>query len=185
MKNIVVAYHSGYGHTKNVAIAIQKGAGGSIVDVDKIDNAEWDILDNADAIIFGCPTYMAGPSAQFKNFIDLTSKRWMSRTWVNKIAGGFTNSGSLSGDKLSTLQQIWLFCMQHGMIWVGVSDVPASYSSKNSDLESRINRLGSSSGLMTQSANLPPSESVPPSGDIETALRFGERIRLITERLKS
>jgi len=45
---------------------------------------------------------------------------WLEQRWKDKIAAGFTNSASQSGDKLSTLLQLTVFAMQMGMIWVGV-----------------------------------------------------------------
>lgn len=36
----------------------------------------------------------------------------------NKITASFTNSHSLSGDKLNYLMQLVVFAAQHGMIWV-------------------------------------------------------------------
>ena len=59
------------------------------------------ILDAADAIIFGAPTYTSSISGPFKVFMDATSKKWFAHAWKDKIAAGFTNSGSHSGDKLA------------------------------------------------------------------------------------
>ena len=78
---VVVVYHSGYGHTKAQAEAVHKGASevaGVTATIITSDDAQknWDPLNQADAIIFGCPTYMGGPSAQFKAFIDAASKIW-------------------------------------------------------------------------------------------------------------
>ena len=52
---------------------------------------KWQYLDRADAIIFGSPTYMAGPSAAFKAFMDATSGRYAEQAWADKLAVGFTN----------------------------------------------------------------------------------------------
>ena len=60
-------------------------------------------LDGCDGIIFGTPTYMGGPAAQFKAFADALGGHWYGRTWQCKVAGGFTTSGGLSGDKQGTL----------------------------------------------------------------------------------
>ena len=60
--------------------------------------SQSDALDRSDAIIFGCPTYMGGPSAQFKTFADATSKLWYEQRWKDKLAAGFTNSGSPAGE---------------------------------------------------------------------------------------
>ena len=57
-------------------------------------------LELADAIIFGAPTYMGGASGPFKTFIDSTSKSYATGAWKDKIAAGFTNSASRSGDKV-------------------------------------------------------------------------------------
>ena len=45
-----------------------------------------------------------------------------------------------------------------------------------------INRVGSFSGLMTQSNTKSGPDIAPPSGDLETARRFGKRIADITAR---
>jgi multimeric flavodoxin WrbA len=64
----------------------------------------WDDLSLCDAITFGTPTYVAGVSAAFKSFQEVSSRAVMSKAlWRDKLAAGFTNSGSRSGDKLATL----------------------------------------------------------------------------------
>ncbi len=186
MTNIAIAYHSGYGHTAKVAEQIAAGvtgAGGSatLVKVDTISEAEWAVLDSADAIIFGSPTYMGGVSAPFKTFIDAASGRWFGQKWKDKIAAGFTNSGSFSGDKLSTLQQLWINAQQHGMIWVGQAEMPPQNKGIHGPGPDMINRLGSAGGLMTQANNDTP-DIVPPAGDLETARRFGARVASVTAR---
>ena len=75
MSKIVIVYHSGYGHTKKVAEAVlagatEAGAQARLLPVGDIDDAGWAELAAADAIIFGAPTYMGGPSADFKKFAD-------------------------------------------------------------------------------------------------------------------
>ena len=44
--------------------------------------------------------------------------------WKDKIAAGFTNSGSRSGDKLATLIQLALFAARHGMHWINLGLPP-------------------------------------------------------------
>ena len=66
----------------------------------------WAELAAADVIVFGAPTYMGSASAVFKQFMDASSKAWYGDVWKNKLAAGFTNSASWSGDKLNTLQQM-------------------------------------------------------------------------------
>lgn len=174
MPKLVVAYHSAYGHSKRVAQAIVDGAAATVnaqlVDVlvliDDAEHLHWQWLDAAAVLVFGCPTYMGSVTAEFKMFMDSTSKRWLNRSWQGKWAAGFANSGGLSGDKLAVLQQLCLFAMQHGMHWTGLPLIPTGYS------EQDLNRLSGFLGLMTQSFNA-PAEQTPPSGDINTAKWFG------------
>lgn len=180
MPTVAIVYHSGFGHTKRVAEAIADGVRAH----DGIDVLLWtsdegierlDELDAADAIVFGCPTYMGGPSAEYKRFIDATGRKWGAQTWRDKIAAGFTNSGSYSGDKLAALQQFSVLAAQHGMIWVGQAEMPQSEPGGHGAPPEAINRIGSFLGLMTQSDDAAP-EITPPEGDLETARRFGRRI---------
>ena len=72
-KKIVVVFHSGYGHTKKQAEAVAKGAQATLIEISQegeITEAEWALLDEADAIVFGTPTYMGMASWQFKKFAD-------------------------------------------------------------------------------------------------------------------
>src|SRR5262245_54116728 len=107
---VAVVYHSGYGHTKILAEAVARGAGsvpGTEIALIPVEQAEARAaeLDAADAIVFGAPTYMGSVSGPFKTFMDWSSKAWFARKWSNKVAAGFTNSASQSGDKLNSLVQ--------------------------------------------------------------------------------
>ncbi|WP_230657449.1 flavodoxin family protein [Psychrobacter sp. I-STPA10] len=168
---IAVIYHSNYGHTKRVAEAIAEGVERQRVAVKILDihQMDWEFADAAQMIVFGSAVYMGSVTADFKAFMDSTSQRWFHRNWQGKWAAGFANSGGLSGDKLSVLQQICLFAMQHGMNWAGFPIMPTGHSSND------INRLSSFIGLMTQSIDAPP-EQTPCRGDIQTAEKFGEHL---------
>ncbi len=181
MKKIAIVYHSGYGHTEMQAKRVQKGANsheGVEAELFKAEEMTNDPtkLNNYDGIIFGAPTYMGSVSAPFKAFMDATSKPWFSGAWKDKIAAGFTNSGSMSGDKFNSLVQLATLAAQHGMIWVslGLQNESATTGKKNGDPEC-INRLGSYLGAMAQSDNL-PSDQTPPEGDLKTAEKLGERV---------
>jgi len=192
MTKIAVVYHSGYGHTDIVARAVAKGAGSSaeaaliaISAEGKIADPEWEILKEADGIIFGSPTYMGAASGPFKIFADASSKPWFAQEWKDKVAGGFTNSHSLSGDKQSTLQQFATLAAQHGMIWVSLGELPAQQTGAPHQRDGMaVNRLGSFMGVMTQAENVAPEESLP-EGDIITAEIYGERVAKIAAKMKS
>lgn len=190
-KIVSVVYHSGYGHTAKVAEAVAAGAKLAanttvhLLKADTLTDAEWETLDKSDAIIMGAPTYMGGVSAQFKTFLDASSKRWFTGAWKNKIAAGFTNSASYSGDKLMSLQQILTTAMQHGMIWVGQTEGSPQLGDGEVPALDAINRVGSYTGLMTQSNAKSGPDVVPPVGDIETAKIFGKRVAEITAKFSA
>ena len=183
---VVVVYHSGYGHTKAQAEAVARGAEsvpGTQVALIPVDQAEARTaeIDAADAVVFGAPTYMGSVSAPFKAFMDWSSKAWFARTWKNKIAAGFTNSGSQSGDKLNTLVQLTVFAMQHGMIWVGLDLMPGNNNSKGSVED--LNRLGSFMGAMAQSNVDQGPDVAPIDSDRKTAEYLGKRVAEFAHRL--
>lgn len=106
MANIVVVFHSGYGHTQRVAQAVADGADAQLLAIDADGNLPeggWETLAAADAIIFGSPTYMGGVSWQFKKFADASSKVWYTQGWKDKLFAGFTNSATMNGDKVATM----------------------------------------------------------------------------------
>ncbi len=184
--DIAVVYHSNYGHTKKVALAICQGASDHAsaiaIDIDTLvgddSEAHWAQLDSAKLIVFGSAVYMGSVTADFKAFMDSTSQRWFTRRWLGKFAAGFANSGGLSGDKLATLQQIQLFAMQHGMNWLGLPLMPTGHG------ETDLNRLSCFLGLMTQSIDA-PIEQTPCQGDMDTALWFGEHLAKSIQRLSA
>jgi NAD(P)H dehydrogenase (quinone) len=181
MSKIAVVYHSGYGHTKKQAEAVYAGAllASPTVDLIAIDaegnisEAAWATLSQADAIIFGSPTYMGSVSWQFKKFADASSKQWFSQAWKDKLAAGFTNSATMNGDKLSTLHYMFTLSMQHSMLWVGTGMMPAnSKAAQRND----VNFVGSFAGAMAPSPSDSSPEEGPLPGDLETAKLFGKRV---------
>ncbi len=175
MSQIVIVYHSGYGHTKKVAEAVAESSGGTLLAIDaggNLPDGSWEQLAAAKAIVFGSPTYMGSVSWQFKKFADASSKPWYSQQWKNKLAAGFTNSASMNGDKLSTLHYFFTLSQQHGMLWVGTGLMPANTKEST---RNDINYVASSAGLMTATpSNASVDEMVP--GDIATARAFGQRV---------
>ena len=176
MANNVVVYFSGYGHTQRVAEFVARGAQAELLAIDADGNlteAQWAALDAADAVIFGSPTYMGMAAWQFKKFADLTSKRWFSGAWRDKVAGGFTISASPSGDKLSTLQYFITLAMQLGMVWVGQPELN----------DGTTNRIGSNSGVMAQVGPTSPASAIP-DGDLATAEAYGRRVAEVAQKLR-
>ena len=184
MSTIAIAYHSGFGHTQALAQALARGIGqvpGARVTLVPVSEAQAraDELDAADAIIFGSPTYMGGVSAEFAAFKDWTSKRWMTRTWQNKLAAGFTVSASWGGDKQGTLHQLLTLAAQHGMVWIGLGLPPGNNHSKGSIED--LNRTGASLGLMAQ-ANADQGNEGIGASEFRTAEALGTRIAEASRR---
>ena len=193
MATVAIVYFSGAGHTHLMAEAIAKGAA-QVSDIqveilritgDQIVEGRWKneammaTLEQADAIIFGSPTYMGGVAAQFKAFIDGASEAWFQQKWKDKLAGGFTHSSSLSGDKQGTLIYMAINAAQHGMVWVNAADMPSHYIGKDDG----VNRLGSFMGVMGQSSlDMSGAPAVVDEGDRLTAMNFGRRMSEAVQR---
>lgn len=184
---VAVVFHSGYGHTARQAQAVFEGAQAvpgveaSILSVAEMNDAFWADLADADAIIFGAPTYMGSLSAKFKEFMDASSKVWFTQGWKDKLAAGFTNSGSQSGDKLNSLVQLMVFSSQQSMIWVSLGLMPGNNSSKGSTDD--LNRIGSYSGAMSQS-NVNQGADAMLESDLKTAAHLGKRVAETALRFK-
>jgi NAD(P)H dehydrogenase (quinone) len=191
MKIISIVFHSGAGHTKKMAEAVHKGVSsvngiksylleikGDHIDKGRFQNENlMKTLDQSDAIIFGSPTYMGNVSGQFKAFADATGERWMKRAWVDKVAAGFTVSGSPSGDKLNTLNYFHILAAQHGMISIGQNIV--GYGDKLGR-----NNLGSYMGVMGQ-GGMQPDDGSPSPGDLATGEALGVRVAEFILKIKA
>src|SRR5262249_4619832 len=151
---VSIVYYTNTGHTGALAEAVARGAAAvEGVDVKLLRILPEDVangryqnesliktLDESDAIIFGAPTFMGSVSAVFKAFMEATFPLWFEQRWKDKIASGFTNSASQSGDKLSSLIQLVVLAAQLSMIWVPVGDPPGNNWSGGSVND--VNRLG-------------------------------------------
>lgn len=188
MSHIAIVYHSGYGHTARQAQAVARGAdtaGDVDVTLVPVDDVEqhWDLLAQCDAIVFGAPTYMGSASAQFKVFMDATSRTVFAKggLWRDKVAAGFTNSAARSGDKLATLQQFAIFAAQHGMHWVNLGLPPGHNNSKST--EETANRHGFFLGAAAQSNADEGPDVAPPPADLLTAEHLGKRVATVARQL--
>ncbi|MGV0645811.1 flavodoxin family protein [Mycolicibacterium sp. XJ879] len=183
---IVIAYHSGFGHTATLAGAVaagarEAGAAVTLLSVDQMTETDWDVLDGADGIIFGSPTYMGNLSAGFQAFAEKTGRRCANGDWRDKVAAGFTNSGAKSGDKLNTLVSMAVFAAQHHMHWVSLGLGPGWNSSGSS--QNDLNRLGFWLGAGAQTDIDADPDRVHPS-DVQTCRHLGWRVAIVTRQLK-
>lgn len=186
---VAVVFHSGYGHTRKQAEAVHAGAGSvmgvqsALIPVEEID-AHWSHLEAVDAIIFGAPTYMGSASAPFKAFMDASAQAVFSRSaWKDKVAAGFTNAASRSGDKLNTLQQLAIFAAQMGMHWVNLGLPPGHNNSTST--EQAMNRHGYFLGAAAQSDADVNAEAGATASDLKTSAYLGARVARVALQLSA
>ena len=178
MSRLAIIHHSAHGHTEHIARQVHRGAS-EVDDVEvQLIKAEDiartpDSLVDYDGFIFGSPTYLGGVSGPFKSFMDTTGRLWRTQQLKGKLAAGFTVSSLPSGDKQSTLLSMFVFSMQHGMLWVGNPILPEQHSGVPYD--EAANRLGSWSGLMAQAGHGAAADAFVP-GDLKTARMFGGEV---------
>lgn len=164
---------AGLNSVHDVNIITHKIQGHEIVEGRFVNHDIFTDLKDCDAIIFGTPTYMGGPSAQFKTFADATSDLWCEQEWSGKIAAGFTCGSAMNGDQTGTLQYFVTLANQHGMFWVGL-DCAHGYKDHG------VNRLGCQLGVVAHS----PDGEVH-SSDLATAKYLGQRVAEQARRLAS
>lgn len=181
----MVAYHSGFGHTATLAQQVARGTESAaaqvrLIAVDTVGDDEWALLDAADAIIFGCPTYMGNASAGFQGFAERTGRRCIEGTWRDKVGAGFTNSGAKAGDKLQTLTALAVFAAQHHMHWVNLG-LPAEWNSSGAN-EFDLNRLGFWLGAGA-STDVDADAAAVHDADVRTCEHLGRRVATVTGQL--
>jgi len=165
MKRIAIVHHSAHGHTEHIARHIRTGCNG-------VSGVVADLL----------RTYLGGVSGPFKSFMDSTGGMWPRQSLKGKLAAAFTVSSLHAGDKQSTLLSLFIFSMQHGMLWMGNPILPEQHVGVPYD--EAANRLGSWSGLMAQAGHASPPDAFVP-GDVKTARLFGSNFAHTLLRLSA
>ena len=89
-------------------------------------------------------------------------------------------SASLNGDKGQTLAYLNTLSSQHGGLWVSLGMMPANTKAAT---RNNVNNLGGSVGLMVQAPSDAGADAIP-SGDVETARKFGERVAAAVRKFK-
>lgn len=167
-KNILVAYHSETGNTRQMAEAVADGArsvpGVSVMLKLTAEVSESDLI-RADAIIVGSPVYNAAPSPAISEF--MASWPFENEPLKDKIGAAFVTGGGISaGEELvqmSLLQSMLVF----GMIIVGGPDWTQPFGAS---------AVTSEAPFMTNSY-----EGIHPAF-LEKGRRLGERVAGLTLR---
>lgn len=130
MTKIAVIYYSAYGHTYELARAVEDGAksvGAETrlrkvrelapdeviatqqgwhehrVATQHVSEATHEDLEWADGFAFGTPTRYGGPAAQLKQFIDTTGKLWQKGALADKAVTSFSGAMNPHGGQESTI----------------------------------------------------------------------------------
>jgi len=143
MTNVLVLYHSVYGHIERMAGAVAEGAR-EVVGVEatvkrvpetmpasllaqigaKQDQpapvADPSELPDYDAIIFGTPTRFGNMSGQMRTFLDLTGPLWLKGALIGRVGSVFASSATQHGGQESTLLSFHTTLLHHGMVIVGL-----------------------------------------------------------------
>ncbi|MBO1519541.1 NAD(P)H:quinone oxidoreductase [Oceanisphaera pacifica] len=142
MTNVLVLYHSMYGHIETMANTVAEGArsvDGVKVTVKRVpETMDTEVFKNAggkteqaapvatpaelaeyDAIIVGTPTRFGNMSAQMRNFFDQTGGLWAKGALAGKVASVFTSTGTGGGQEM-TITSTWTTLAHHGMVIVPI-----------------------------------------------------------------
>jgi NAD(P)H dehydrogenase (quinone) len=145
--NMLIIYHSTYGHVRTMAEAAAAAAGeipGVEVLLRRVPEtlsdeilskmgaleaaqAQADVpvatveeLEGADAVLFGTPTRFGNMTGQMRQFLDATGGLWMKGTLVGKPGGVFVSTATQHGGQESTILSFHTFLLHQGMIVVGL-----------------------------------------------------------------
>lgn len=103
------------------AEALEKsGAGAARTAFAHVPIIEPDQLTEADAILFGTPTRFGNMCAQMRNFLDRTTRLWLSGALVGKVGSVFASTATQHGGQETTITSFHSTLLHHGMIIVGV-----------------------------------------------------------------
>jgi NAD(P)H dehydrogenase (quinone) len=155
MANVLIVFHSLWGHIYKMARAVKEGAeripgtqvrmlqvpetlSEEILGKMAADRKEFshipvanpNDLTDADAIIFGCGTRYGGATAQMRAFIDSTGKLWSNGALIGKIGSAFTSTGTQHGGQETTIISLYISLLHHGMIIAGVPYSEARQSAR-------------------------------------------------------
>jgi NAD(P)H dehydrogenase (quinone) len=152
---VLVVYYTMNGHTHRLAEAVAEGArqvvGAEVVlcrvpetlskaDLKRrgaVEEAEGIIakvpvctpeeLEEADAVIFGTPSYLGNMSGQMRIFLDSLGDLWKKNALVGKVGSVFVSSGSQHGGQEAAILSFHPTLLHLGMIIVGL---PYSFESQ-------------------------------------------------------
>jgi len=198
MSKILVLYYSMYGHVETMATAVAEGArrveGAEVIikrvpdlipeDVArkagaKVDQAApivtVDELPSYDAIIFGTPTRFGNMCSQMRNFLDRTTKLWLSGALIGKVGSVFVCTGTQHGGQETTITSFHSTLLHQGMIIVGTPYSCQALLNMNEITGGSPYGAGTFSGV--------DSARQPSENELTIARFQGEHVAKITKKL--
>lgn len=136
MTRILILYYSKHGNTRKMARLIARGVqqvngceamvrtveplvkDDDYTAADAIISSEE--LAECDGLLLGSPSHFGNMAAPLKAFIDSTSQIWLNGELEGKPAGVFANSSSIHGGQETTLINMLIPLLHHGMVLAGL-----------------------------------------------------------------
>lgn len=168
---VLIAYHSGTGHTEKLARAIGEGAG-AVNGVEPMVRRTADVtaaeILAADGIVIGSPVHWASLTAETKRFLDTTgSALWSAKTsGDNRTAGAFCTGGGAAMGKDTVRLTILSALLAMRYTVVGGVDAHGF-------------------GTLGPEATTGPSDPGVGEAEVKDARRFGERFARITAHMRA
>ena len=85
------------------AIATNEGWAEHVRATQDVPEADLDLLEWADVLLFGTPTRYGSPTAQLRQVLDTTGPLWSQGKLADKVVAGFTSTATAHGGQESTI----------------------------------------------------------------------------------
>lgn len=132
-------------------------------------------LAEADAILFGTPTRFGNMCAQMRNFLDRTTKLWISGALVGKVGSVFASTSTQHGGQETTITSFHSTLLHHGMIVVGVPYAERGLS--------QVEEVGGGTPYGATTITGPDNKRRPTENELGVARYQGRHVAEITRRL--
>lgn len=198
MTNVLVLYHSTYGHLERMAEAVAEGARGVegvTVDVKRVPEtvpealarqsgykldqaapiAEVDELPQYDAIIIGAGTRFGVAASQMRAFLDRTGGLWARGALVGKVGSAFTSTATQHGGQEATLLSLHTTLLHQGLVIVGL---PYAWAG-----QSRLDEITGGSPYGASTITGADGARWPSDNELEGARWQGRHVAEITRKL--
>jgi NAD(P)H dehydrogenase (quinone) len=200
--NVLVLFHSTYGHIYKMAEAVAEGARavpGANVVVKRVPEtlpdevlekmgakaaqsafahvpvATVDDLAAADVVLFGVPTRFGNMAAQMRAFLDATGQLWAAGKLVGKVGSVFASSATQHGGQESTILSTHTTLLHHGMVIVGL---PYSFAG-----QTRMDEITGGSPYGASTITGGKGERMPSENELAAARYQGEHATRIGAKL--